>query len=310
VLLVSAAAHLGCQTATSILLTIEAPGLQLTSLEAEVAVPALSIDRTLPIPSQGGPPTLPASVRVLLPDADATATVTVRGGDEGGRTYQALVGPIAVIARRQVAPPAIVLGPSTVDGGIPGDLANTLLFADEFDTDDLAANWMTLGGSWRISGGRLAQADITGDDVLIAKPTAGFTDSYVVARLRQIAPAATDGGNGSGALEIGLRVAGPSPPNMYRCDWKPTTGDFILQVQDQTTLGSDLDRIVIQQGYDPTGWFTMHLVAQGTALQCWIDELPGKVLSGTDSRLTNGSIALKTYQAAAEFEFIRVYATQ
>jgi hypothetical protein len=294
----------GCQSGTSILLSIEAPGVQLASLGANVALQGTSIARALTIPAGGGAPALPATISLILPNVDTIATITITGRAVDGTTYSEVMAPIAVFAHHRSAPPPVVLGQSTVDGG--ADLAAQLLYDDEFDADDLATSWTIDGGMWSIGGGILSQTDVDGDDLVAADATMGFTDVHAVARLKQVS-VAQDLGTTVDAAELAVR-ASISPLAMYRCVWDAASGTFGLQVQIGSSPGTDLDRILVQGGgYDPQGWFTMHFVAKGTSLTCWLDEVPGKMLSATDSQLSSGNVALKTYHDAVDFDYVRVY---
>jgi sugar lactone lactonase YvrE len=108
-----------CQPqATTVMVTIAAPGLAIHDLSVDVSLPGHAlVTRSLPV--SGGRPLLPGKLAIVLPDVAAAVTVTARATTDGGDHYAA--------TRTIESQPhhaldlAITLGPSAPDLG--ADLA-------------------------------------------------------------------------------------------------------------------------------------------------------------------------------------------
>jgi hypothetical protein len=75
----------GCESTTSIKVSIDAPGLSLQSLEIAVGWDGKT-QQTTKLPPGGGVPALPGSVLLVLPDMDKLVDVEVQAVDDGGLT--------------------------------------------------------------------------------------------------------------------------------------------------------------------------------------------------------------------------------
>ncbi len=192
------------------------------------------------------------------------------------------------------------------DGNSPPapDAGERLLFDDEFDASALSSDWTVVAGNWAVSGGTAAQTDASAGLAFMFVPSLAPLDDYrVVTSMRQL------GGSPGGAIEIDFRVQ-PTPPHaQYICNWEPNDREFLIMY---TNPGADSLVLVdvavpAPPGYDPNMAITMELVVHGDSIRCRLLEIPGAVGAISDSRLSGGSVGLKTYAMSATFDYFRVY---
>src|SRR5262245_49789646 len=122
----------GCSDRTSVRLDIDAPGLSIASLQLTLAWDG-KVALGTQLPQGGGPPKLPGSVVLLVPDVDRTAEVTLTGAETGSSPIITRA-PIAIRAHQE-SRLSMTLSATVADLGSPLDLA-----AADLATVDLAAS--------------------------------------------------------------------------------------------------------------------------------------------------------------------------
>jgi hypothetical protein len=119
----------GCDGRTAIRVDVSGPGLSLTALSLAVGWGGQSRVAT-PLPPSGGPPTLPGSVLVLLPDTPLDVDVTLSGSDE-------VAGAVQAHASVTTRPHEQVAVPMTLSAS-PEPMADLAVAADVAPANDLS----------------------------------------------------------------------------------------------------------------------------------------------------------------------------
>jgi hypothetical protein len=186
----------GCNAPTSILVSIDAPAVRVTSLSLGLVLNHGDL-RTWQIPEGGGAPQLPGALVVHLPDVAAPVDVTLTAVDELGRSMVRTVTE-QIVPHQQVRVD-MVLAEDAVDGGVddgaeppdfaapsdlkgvvdlapPSDLAKPPVAAVQHSVVGFTANGtLTLTLSTPSTAGSLLVATlVTGDAGAITAP-AGWT---------------------------------------------------------------------------------------------------------------------------------------
>ncbi|MBW2524290.1 MAG: hypothetical protein JRI23_08955 [Deltaproteobacteria bacterium] len=195
-------------------------------------------------------------------------------------------------------------GPGGQGGSTGGGASYPLVFSDEFDGD--LSSWQELGdGVWSVQNGHAVQsADAV--DLAFIYATGTFPDDLrIVSAMRQ------QSGSSGGAVEITFRGTTAPTRSQYFCNWEPNAGRLVIM---GTQGGSNFPLTTISPqlpvGYDPLGTFTLQVDVVGNHISCLVEEVPGAATSVTPQApniLASGWFGLKTFQMAAEFDFIRVY---
>jgi len=186
--------------------------------------------------------------------------------------------------------------PGTTCLGAPGA---ELLFDDFPDL----IGWTTQGGTWAAVTSEAVQSNVT-TQLAYAYPagTTTFTDYRVTTEARRVA--------GTGLIQAAARIRS-SDDGQYACGWDADSGAFsIVWQRTNGNLGGTIATMTIDTsgipGYDPAGVFTIEFQAVGSQLSCCIREVPGSMLSQTDTRYPTGAPGIRTSLASVAFGTFRV----
>ena len=166
-------------------------------------------------------------------------------------------------------------------------------FADDFN-DGNANGWLTYGGAWSVSGGKLTVAAHPG-----AKAVAFGT---LFSNLTYDADVSVGASGNAGLLFRASRAA--IGPDAYQ-------GYFAGINANALVLGradggwTSLSAVAL-----PSSTATRHLrvVAVGASLKVYVDDLVTPKISVTDATYVDGAVGVRTYEAAATFDNVSVRA--
>ncbi len=206
-------------------------------------------------------------------------------------------------------------GDAGTDGPIVTD-AGTLIFDEEFDggTIDTTNKWVVMGdGTWTITNGYGEQTNGNAKETLMyAKNFTTATDYHIVARMHSTGPFIP---NQDLAPEICFRtdpsVITSGIPQTYHCNMDLYFSQLIIQSTAPVPGDLATTNLSLPGNFNDGTWFVLDAVVSGSNVTCTVTVdglgLIGTVSTTQASRLA-GSFGLKTYDTAAEFQYIRVYA--
>jgi hypothetical protein len=167
-------------------------------------------------------------------------------------------------------------------------------FADDF-TDGNANGWLTYGGAWSVSSGKLTVAPDLGGKALASGPQfSNFTYDA------DVSPGAT--GNAGLVFRASRPSIGPDAYQGYYAGINANT--LALGRADGTwTL---LSAVAIPTSTNPTRH--IRVVAMGPALKIYVDDMVTPRISLTDATFVSGAVGVRTFDAQATFDNLTVRA--
>jgi lysophospholipase L1-like esterase len=166
-------------------------------------------------------------------------------------------------------------------------------FADDF-TDGNANGWLTYGGAWSASSGKLTVAPDLGGKALASGPQfSNFTYDA------DVAPGTT------GNAGLVFRVSRPSiGPDAYQGYYAGINANTVALGRANGTW-TLLSSVAIPTSTNPRH---IRVVAMGPALKIYVDDMVTPRISVTDATFVSGAVGVRTFEAQATFDNLTVRA--
>lgn len=174
----------------------------------------------------------------------------------------------------------------------------TPLYSDDFNDGD-ANGWTTYGGTWAVQSGQYGAQ--VGDGVKSIANGTNFTDFTYEADVTV--------GSGTSNTNAGVifRVSNPSVgADAYNGYYVGISadGDFI-QLGKAGNNWTELNRTSMT--IDPNIKYHMKIVASGTSIKVYVNDMNTPKISITDSTYTSGAIGVRAYNVNAQFDNVLIY---